>query len=55
MGIRKYFPSKREAIEAAAQRSARGLAVEVFRMRKGTKHHGEYYVGTYMEYINFAN
>lgn len=52
--MKKYFKSKEEAMKVCAQRN-HGKTIEwykVFRMPKGTRHHGEYAVCSEMEYLN---
>lgn len=55
--MKKYFKSKKEAQHAAELCNGHLFrsTVEVHRMPKGTRHHGMYYVGTYLEWLNFAN
>ena len=52
--MRKYFKSRRQAIEECTRRNAmKGFEwFKVFRMPKGTRHHGEYAVCSEMEYLN---
>lgn len=51
---RKYFKSRAEAIKVAKERreSRMGGDIDVYKMPKGTRHHGEYFVGSHMEFIN---
>ena len=52
--MKKYFNNKNEAIKAAHERNA-GKGVEwykVFKMPKGTRHHGQFAVCSEMEYLN---
>jgi len=51
---KKYFKNKKEAIEVRDKRNA-GKGIEwykVFKMPKGTRHHGEYAVCSEMEWLN---
>jgi len=51
--IKKYFKTKKEAFEALEKRRKSYLdGLRVFKMPKGTRHHGMYAVCTYLEYIN---
>lgn len=54
--MRLYFKSKAEAIKARDERNKRlcHARVEINKMTWG-RHKGCYYVGTYMEWLNFAN
>lgn len=53
MRPKKYYTSKKEAIKACEERNKPyGNGLEVFKMPKGTRHHGEYAVCTRLEYIN---
>ncbi len=51
---RKYFKSKAEAQRALDDRKRKSLSCydEIFKMPKGTRHHGQYAVCTYEEYLN---
>lgn len=52
--MRKYFKNKKEAIAECQQRNiGKGIQwFKVFKMPKGTRHHGEYAVCSEMEYLN---
>ena len=50
MATRKYFKSRKEAIKACEER--RNPFIKVWKMPKGTRHHGEYAVCSEMEYLN---
>lgn len=51
---KKYFKTKKEAVEVAKERRKinNTYAIQVFKMPKGTRHHGMYAVCTYLEFIN---
>lgn len=52
--MKKYFKSKREALKVCSERN-KGKGIEwwkVFKMSKGTRHHGEYAVCSEMEFLN---
>ncbi len=54
MATKKYYKTLSEAKKACAERN-KGKSVEwyqVFKMSKGTRHHGEYAVCSYMEWLN---
>lgn len=51
--LKKYYKTRKEANKVCEERNQRyGYVYEVFRMPKGTRHHGEYAVCTYVEYLN---
>ena len=52
--IKKYFKTKKEAIEVAKERRKikDTYIISVFKMPKGSRHHGMYAVCTYLEFIN---
>lgn len=52
--MRKYFKSKAEAIKVRDERNEREMTsrYKVFKMSKGTRHHGEYAVCTELEWLN---
>lgn len=52
-----YFKSKSEALLVAKERNERKFSnsIGVYKMVKGTRHHGMYFVGTYLEWLHFAN
>lgn len=53
---KRYYESKADAVRAAkALNGDYGHGYEVHRQPKGTRHHGMYYVGMYLEWLNFAN
>ena len=54
MRMKKYFKSKAEAQRVCAERNkGKGFTwYHVFKMKRGTKHHGEYAVCSEMEYLN---
>ena len=54
MAQKKYFKTKREAQKELERRAKNGTSTSlgVFRMSKGTRHHGEYAVCTEMEWLN---
>lgn len=52
--MKKYFKNRRDALQECALRNA-SKSVEwykVFKMPKGTRHHGEYAVCSEMEFLN---
>lgn len=54
--MKKYFKSRSEALKECEKRNHTFPGIdEVHRMPKGTRHHGMYYVGSYLEWLNFAN
>lgn len=57
MNMKKYFKNKKEALQAAESRNGHMFrpTEDVHKMPKGTRHHGMYYVGSYLEWLNFAN
>ena len=52
--MKKYFKTRKEAQQVCAQRNERSNCnyFKVFKMPKGTRHHGEFAVCSYMEYLN---
>ncbi len=53
--MKKYFKSKRKAQQVCDQRNKERGSVgwlKVFKMPKGTRHHGEYAVCSEMEFLN---
>ena len=52
--MKKYFKTKREAIKERDARNERENTNRygVFKMSKGTRHHGEFAVCTEMEWLN---
>lgn len=51
--MKKYYNTRREALQAAS--SSREPDTHVYRMRPGTRHHDMFFVGSHMEYLNYAN
>ena len=52
--MKKYFKTKAEAQRVCAERN-KGKSIvwyHVFKMPKGTRHHGEFAVCSEMEYLN---
>ena len=51
---RKYFKNKKEAIQTCKERNTeeRTSRYKVFKMSKGTRHHGEFAVCTELEWLN---
>lgn len=52
--MKKYFKSKAEALKVCAERN-KGVGHEyykVFKMSKGTRHHGEFAVCSEFEWLN---
>jgi hypothetical protein len=53
---KKFFKSKKEACKEAAERRAADRIeyrdAHVFKMPKGSRHVGQYFVGSEMEYLN---
>ena len=52
--MKKYFKTKREALKVCSEHN-KGKGIEwykVFKMPKGTRHHGEYAVCSEMEFLN---
>ena len=52
--MKKYFKSKKDANHACSERNERERTsrYHVFRMTKGTRHHGEFAVCTELEWLN---
>lgn len=52
--MKKYFKTRKDALKACAERNTKeGFNyLHVFKMPKGTRHHGEYAVCSEMEYLN---
>lgn len=52
-----YYKSLYEAQSALNKfkESDNILGIEIHKMPKGTRHHGMYYVGSFMDWLNFAN
>lgn len=52
--IKKYFKTKKEAVEVAKERRKikDTCMISVFKMPKGSRRHGMYAVCTYLEFIN---
>lgn len=52
--MKKYFKTRKEALQVCAQRNERSNCnyFKVFKMPKGTRHHDEFAVCSYMEYLN---
>lgn len=50
--MKKYYKSRKEAINACNDRKRLDPSLRVWRMPKGTRHHGEYAVCNEMEYLN---
>lgn len=51
--MKKYFKSRTEANCAKKARDPKGFyGLHVWKMQKGTRHHGEYAVCTEIEYLN---
>lgn len=51
--MKKYFETKREALDAMKERDPYGLyGLRVFKMPKGSRKAGWYAVCSYMEYLN---
>lgn len=51
---KKYFKSKKEAVQECERRNQGHCCqyIKVFKMPKGTRHHGEYAVCSEMEFLN---
>lgn len=49
---KKYFKTKQEAFKACEERRKENPFVKVFKMSKGTRHHGMYAVCTEFEWLN---
>lgn len=54
---RKYFKTLKEARKEVEERQNHfyDCTLRIFKMPKGTRHHGQYFIGTDIEYLNFAN
>lgn len=54
---RKYFKTRQEALKERKERAYHynDCTLRIFKMPKGTRHHGQYFIGTEIEYLNFAN
>ena len=55
MRQRKYFASKKEALNACEERNnnfGSGKEISVYKMPKGSRHSGQYAVCSYIEYLN---
>lgn len=53
MAKQKYFKTKRAALAELDRRRKTGFCIDnVFKMQKGTRHHGEYAVCSGIEYLN---
>lgn len=51
--MKKYFNNRKDAIKAARERNAdKGVWYKVFKMPKGTRHHGQFAVCSEIEYLN---
>ena len=50
--MKKYFKTKKEALKACEERRKTNPAIGVFKMSKGTRHHGEYAVCSEFEWLN---
>lgn len=51
--MKKYYKTKSEANKAKQARDAQGfIGLHVWKMPKGTRHHGEFAVCTELEYLN---
>lgn len=50
---KKYFKKRSNAMKALKERKQAGeVCIGVYKMLKGTRHHGEYAVCSYMEWLN---
>lgn len=50
--MRKYYKTRHEAIKALDAIRHTKVDIGIYRMPTGTRHHGEYAVCSYMEYLN---
>ena len=50
MSKRKYYKSKAAALKACEEMN--NIAIHVYKMPKGSRHHGEYAVCSYVEFLN---
>ena len=52
--MKKYFKNKKDALSEAKRRNEQKCVewYKVFKMPKGTRHHGEYAVCSEMEFLN---
>lgn len=52
--MKKYFKTKKEAVKVCEERNKeKGFAwYKVFKMSRGTRHHGEFAVCSEMEWLN---
>lgn len=55
--MKKYFKSRSEAKKAADERNSSHYTfdIHVFKMPRGSRHVGQFFVGTHLEYLHFAN
>lgn len=53
--MKRYFKTVREAQGYLESLGSRYSNLEIHKQPKGTRHHGMYYLGTYLEWLNFAN
>ena len=52
MARRKYFKRLADARKELTERRKTSTDVDIYKMHMGTRHHGEYAVCSYMEYLN---
>lgn len=50
--MKKYFKSRSEAHKVCNERQRQDPSVKVWKMPKGTRHHGEWAVCSEMEFLN---
>lgn len=57
--MKRYFDTKAEAKkylkELIENRGYKYESWEIHKQPKGTRHHGMFYIGSYIEWLNFAN
>ena len=52
--MKKYYSSRREAISVRDQRNERCNVNHVYKMKFG-RHKGMFFVGSYIEYLNYTS
>lgn len=53
--MKRYFKTRNEAQRYLESLGGFHDNLEIHKQPKGTRHHGMYYLGTYLEWLNFAN
>lgn len=52
MATKKYYKTRQEAIKACKERQLTDPFIKVWKMPKGTRHHGEYAVCNEITFLN---